>query len=299
MTTTSTPRLDLPSLSDPLTASSVKAWLERCEDAFEAWSMMNPEKELKPALKILLAGLKMEALEASQWWGENRDTLKALTTFSEFSTKIKERFLPSGWKMDALAVFYAVRQHNLPFTDFVAALQSARGILSAAGLDYKISDPTFKHHLLFFCHPLLSLRVRTLVGNTYDSTKIDSLINLMASTWASMIAEGITSQEPTSLSKSSHTTLSTSERNALRAAGGCFRCRKTPASPGWVAHTSKTCPGDPSQGITPAPTSAVVSAVSHKYDDSDDDVVPIKTIAANLGQLVRSYETSDGEDDSF
>jgi hypothetical protein len=70
--------------------SLVKAWLDRCEDAFEAFTIMNPDRELKPGLRILLAGLKMEAAEALQWWGENRESLKVLSAYADFVAKVKE-----------------------------------------------------------------------------------------------------------------------------------------------------------------------------------------------------------------
>lgn len=299
-------RLELPKLLSPVTANSVKAWLDGCEDAHEVYQLTYPDQEVKPQLRILMAGLKMDAPEASQWWSENREALKALTKWEDFVVKVKERFIPSGWKLEALATFYAVRQKNLPFSEFVAALQSARGILGTAGTNYKISDSTFKHHLLLFCHPLLSLRVRALPGLGYDTIKVDSLINLMSSTWNSMVAEGVTRQEsassgigrPSCARFGSLPPLTESEKSSLKASGGCFHCRRTPASPGWTAHTSKTCPGDPSRNIAPRSTNvaAVETLTVAAVDAWVDDVEFVRPEVPGFGIL--DYVSTDEEDAS-
>ncbi|KAH6917795.1 hypothetical protein BKA70DRAFT_1186 [Coprinopsis sp. MPI-PUGE-AT-0042] len=272
-------KLDLPSLVSPISASSVSAWLDNCEDAFEVFSTMNPTADIKVSAQITMVGLKMVAPEAAQWWNENRATMKALTTYAEFVAKVRERFTPSGWKMDALATFYATRQGKLSFADFVTAAQSARGVLGTAGSAWKITDAMFKNHLLFHCHRLLSLRVRAIPNLGYESLKVDSLINTMSSTWNSMLAEGIVRQEslPPVVGHSSRSganglpDLTLSERADLRAAGGCFHCRKTPVSPGWKAHSSKTCPGDPSRNIPPAPTPVIAAAVGVEPVEVDSE----------------------------
>ncbi|KAH6891978.1 hypothetical protein BKA70DRAFT_1440937 [Coprinopsis sp. MPI-PUGE-AT-0042] len=246
-------KLDLPSLVSPVSPSSVNAWLDGCEDAFEVFTTMNPTTDIKVSAQITMVGLKMVAPEAAQWWNENRAAMKALTTYAEFVTKVREHFTPSGWKMDALATFYATRQGNLSFADFVTAAQTTRGVLGTAGPTWKITDTMFKNHLLFHCHHLLSLCVRAIPNLGYDLLKVDSLINTMSSTWNSMLAEGI------------------AERADLRAAGGCFHCHKTPLSPGWKAHSSKTCPGDPTRNIPPAPTPVIAAAVGASPVDSDVD----------------------------
>jgi hypothetical protein len=37
---------------------------------------MNPTKTMEDSLRILLAGIKMEAAAATVWWCENRDELR-------------------------------------------------------------------------------------------------------------------------------------------------------------------------------------------------------------------------------
>ncbi|KAJ7237253.1 hypothetical protein C8J57DRAFT_1529530 [Mycena rebaudengoi] len=51
------------------------------------------------------------------------------------------------------------------------------------------------------------------------------------------------------------------EKEALRAAGGCYHCRKTLQTPGWVKHRSNSCPSDLALGIPPRGAPAVVIAV--------------------------------------
>ncbi|KAH6891553.1 hypothetical protein BKA70DRAFT_1408594 [Coprinopsis sp. MPI-PUGE-AT-0042] len=296
-------KLDLPSLVSPVSPSSVNAWLDGCEDAFEVFTTMNPTTDIKVSAQITMVGLKMVAPEAAQWWNENRAAMKALTTYAKFVTKVREHFTPSGWKMDALATFYATRQGKLSFADFVTAAQTARGVLGTAGPTWKITDSMFKNHLLFHCHRLLSLRVRAIPYLGYDSLKVDSLINTMSLTWNSMLAEGIVRQESLppvigNPSRSGANGLSVAERADLRAAGGCFHCRKTPLSPGWKAHSSKTCPGDPTRNIPPAPTPVIAAAVGalpvnsdvdseHEYADAEYDTDEFREL------VMREDEESD------
>ena len=64
-----TTKLDIPTLSD-LGPASINAWLGLCQDSFDAWSLMNPTKTIDDTLRILLAGIKMEAAPAAVWWSE-------------------------------------------------------------------------------------------------------------------------------------------------------------------------------------------------------------------------------------
>lgn len=73
--------IDIPILQGPLTPSSINNWLLHVEDSLEVWSAMNADKTLKPNLQIVLSGLKME-VSAVNWWNENRDALKKLSTWA-------------------------------------------------------------------------------------------------------------------------------------------------------------------------------------------------------------------------
>ncbi|KAJ7207221.1 hypothetical protein GGX14DRAFT_567778 [Mycena pura] len=142
-----------------------------------------------------------------------------------------------------------------------------------------------KNHLLFFSHPILRLRVSGQQNLAFETMKLDTLISNMSSTWASLVAEGVIRQPraapaplvipsttslmslPTPASSASSSSslpfvpLTHAEKEALRAAGGCYHCRKTPQSPGWVKHRSDTCPGDSALGIPPRSAPSVVAAV--------------------------------------
>jgi len=114
---------------------------------------------LKLSIQVVLTGtgIKMEAPAAKSWWNENREELKALTTWEDFVKKVKDCFVPANWKMDALAQFYGISQGSSSFMDYAARLQEARNTLSSGGTGFTISDSVFKNHLLFFSHPILAL----------------------------------------------------------------------------------------------------------------------------------------------
>ena len=207
----------------------------------------------------------MEAPTARSWWNENREELKTLTTWEDFANRVRDRFIPANWKMDALAQFYAISQGSSSFMDYTMRLQEARNALSSGGTGFTISDSVFKNHLLFFAHPILSLRMRSIPSFDYPKARVDGLIALMSATWDSMVAERVI-RAPLSttpfapLSTTSITAprpprtfvpLTDRERDALKQAGGCFRCRRTPSSPGWVQHGARNCPGDEANGRYP------------------------------------------------
>ena len=152
---------------------------------------MNPSRTIDDSLRILLAGLKMESPAAATWWSENRDTLKALTTWSAFSTAVKDCFVPANWRMDALLSFYAIHQGSSSFPDFVSRLQTARNTLASAGKGFAIHDSVMKNHLLFHSNRILCLRVCAIPSLDYNTLKPDALIGIMSSSWNSMIAEGV------------------------------------------------------------------------------------------------------------
>ncbi|KAJ7191669.1 hypothetical protein C8J57DRAFT_1549000 [Mycena rebaudengoi] len=139
--------------------------------------------------------------------------------------------------------------------------------------------------------------------------KVDALIANMSATWASLLAEGIIKLRPTPAAlaippvlppSSSSTTLPTptsassstprfspltyAEKEALRAAQGCYHCRKTPQSPGWVKHRSDSCPGDSALGAYEEGY-APVAAVFPAYDPEDDSSFS----SATDSDLDRSY----------
>ncbi|KAJ6472000.1 hypothetical protein C8R45DRAFT_1217932 [Mycena sanguinolenta] len=286
-------KLDFPKLSD-LTPSAINNWLGRCEDTYEAWQTLNLDKTLEPRLLITLAGLRMEEETAASWWNENRTSLKACTSWEAFGTRVRERFVPVNWKLVALTSFYAVHQGLAPFPSFVTQLQNARNALASAGDGYVINDPIMQNHILFHCHPLLCLRVCGQPGFVYEKLKLDGLISTMTSAWESLVAERVVKVStgattaavpllPSSSMPSSSTSfvhsLTPAERETLKAAGGCYHCKKTPQSEGWVKHRSENCPGDVASGVPARKPSharpiAVVMppVIFDEYDSSDSSL---------------------------
>ena len=88
-------KLEVPTLSGTLDASTVNGWLNLCQDSFEVHVAVNASP-LKVSIQIVLAGIKMEAPTARSWWNENREDLKSLTTCDDFATRVKDRFVPAN-----------------------------------------------------------------------------------------------------------------------------------------------------------------------------------------------------------
>jgi hypothetical protein len=121
-----------------------------------------------------------------------------------------------------------ISQGTSPFFDFVTTLQNARNALALSGMGFFINDSILKNHL-FFCHPILSLHVRSIPNFKYSEMKVDALIGIMGSTWDSMVVENIVHPSLTSNSAHAASTpclfLSDSECEKLKLAGGCFWCQ--------------------------------------------------------------------------
>ena len=299
-----TTKIDIPALSGQLDAPTITAWLATCEDTFEAWDLLNPTRPLDTGLRVLLAGLKLESPIAAQWWCENREVLKKSESWADFTTAVKDRFVPASWRLDSLARFYAISQGSSSFSDFLGRLQSARSALSGAGRGFTINDSVMKNHLLFNCNRLLSLRICAIPTFDYASLKVDNLIGLMSSTWNSMVAENVGSVRvlPQPMAPVSSRSLSETEREAIRNARGCFHCQKTPSSPGWITHNSRNCPGDKSRNIPPRMVSinaigSVVPSASIEHND-DDNSRRVPEVLAVLPSCVLGNGTdSEGESD--
>ncbi|KAF7349556.1 hypothetical protein MSAN_01746100 [Mycena sanguinolenta] len=294
-------KLEFPKLTE-LTPTAINNWLGRCEDTYKAWQVLNTEKSLDPKLLITLAGLRMEESTAASWWNKNRSTLKACTSWEAFGTRVRERFVPVNWKLTALTAFYAVYQGSAPFPSFITQLQDTRNALASAGDGYVINDAIMKNHLLFHCHPLLRLRVCGQPGFAYEKLKLDGLISTMTAAWESLVAERVvkvsagapsssvpssSTSTPSSSSSASSTpfvhSLSPVEKETLKAAGGCYHCKKTPQSEGWVKHRSENCPGDAAAGIPPRAATSVIAAVgapgfSKEYEERPSRTCPIAVV---------------------
>ena len=143
--------------------------------------------------------------------------------------------------------------------------------------------------------------MRSIPSFDYPKARVDGLIALMSSTWDSMVAERVvraplstTSVFPPRAPKT-FVPLTDRERDLLKQAGGCFRCRRTPSSPGWVQHSARNCPGDEATGITPTPVCQVAAVLGEDDDDSDDNFVTAVFPSCVLGD--GSFSEGEEEDD--
>jgi hypothetical protein len=60
-------KLEFPKLSDDPSSVVINRWLSRCEDTYEAWQALSPEKSMALCILITLAGLCMEESSAATW----------------------------------------------------------------------------------------------------------------------------------------------------------------------------------------------------------------------------------------
>ncbi|KAJ7715204.1 hypothetical protein B0H16DRAFT_1616861 [Mycena metata] len=254
-------KLDVPKFRGPMSPAAIIQWLDRVSDSFDVFVAFNDDKKLTPALRILYAGLALEEEKAMAWWGQNRTTLKALSTWEEFSTRVLQRFAPDGWKANAVRIYYSINQQSRPYADFATDLQTARTAIGSTG-NLVITDRIHVNHLLFHAHNTLQRRVLAIPGFDLETIKVDELTSLMSATWDSLLAEGVL-RTSHSTAPSHHSTsplvttsprlppLDDAEKRRITDASGCWKCRKTPASPGWTPHIGRTCPGDSALGVLP------------------------------------------------
>lgn len=66
--------------------------------------------------------------------------LKQLTTWREFTSRLKDRFMFSSWRLDTLARFYNVSQDFDGFCSLIASLEEVRNTLYSANDGYAIGD---------------------------------------------------------------------------------------------------------------------------------------------------------------
>lgn len=204
--------------------------------------------------------------------------------------------MPAGWKVRAYEEFHRVHQRGRNFAEYLVEMNKAKVALINAGPFWKVGDGVFLKTLLFNSDDILLRRVLSSTFFDLETSTSNNLIHVMSTAWSGLIAEDLVHvRTPTirpfppapvsstsagsSRSPSGATTnsfvlaLSQSVRERLRAAGRCFRCRHTPASPGWVKHDSSNCPGDPVAGIPSRPPAnqpmALITASYRVWQDHD------------------------------
>lgn len=258
-------------------------------------------------MQIKLAGMAMEEEEMAQWWDAERDDLLKLVTWGAFEKKVLEKWAPTGWKISAYEEFHRVHQKGRNFAEYLAEMNKAKVALTNAGPFWKVGDGTFLKTLLFNSDDILLRRVLSSTSFDLETSTSNDLVRVMSTAWSGLVAEGLvhvrtptirpfppapvsstsagSSRSPSGTTANSFVpALSPSERERLRAAGGCFRCRHTPASPGWVKHDSSNCPGDPVAGIPPRPPAnqpiAMIAAPYRVWQDYDREADTLQAQAA-------------------
>jgi len=177
----------VPHFSGPLTANGLKVWLGQVEDAIENYQDTHKDPVLSAKTRIRLTGAALQEPQMAEWWSSGRVKYLALTSWEDFVKKLKERFLPVGWKMDTLERFYGCMQGKRDFRTFSGELAQFHGAVP----DGVITDSIYKYHLLFFAHPQLYLCVRASPNFDVDATDltVDILTANMSHQWDSLVAE--------------------------------------------------------------------------------------------------------------
>ncbi|KAJ7259348.1 hypothetical protein C8J57DRAFT_1472119 [Mycena rebaudengoi] len=320
-------RLEVPKFKGPMSPSAIIQWLDRVSDSFDAFVTFNDDKKLTPMLRILYAGLAMEEETALAWWSENRTELRKLSKWEEFTERVLARFAPDGWKANMVRTYYLIHQQSRPYSVFATELQSARSAIGITG-PLGITDRIHTNHLLFHAHNTLQRRVLAIPGFDLEKITVDGLTSTMSATWDSLVTEGVVRvYTPTSVSaapappfssavSSRLPPLDDAEKKRISEASGCWKCRKTPSSPGWTPHIGRTCPGDTSLGILPgrdyvAVKSEPVATILWSGDDSElqppppsdgedqPDLLPSRfTVAYTEAQVANDSSYRDGNNES-
>lgn len=309
----------IPAFTGPLTPPALETWLGQCEDGFAIYTATKSSTAaaLEIATKIRLTGTQLQEPTMQAWWSAGRTEFLKLATWGDFEKRIRERFMPKGYKLIALRAFFLCSQGRLQFTDYATTLAEARNAISVT----VVSNTTYKHQLLFHSHPILLLRIMAIPDFDLDNISFDNLTSLMAMQWDSLLAENSTRRtvissnpspsapisSPISNRSASLPFLDDAEKARLTAARGCWNCRKVPSDPGWVAHVSRLCPGDTLLGIRPgrdfvsnAPSSVKQEFVSGAIllaGENDPDSQPDYNLEDEepLHPIYADYDTSDSD----
>lgn len=297
----------IPVFAGPLTANGLKQWLGACEDGFENYQDTHDNKKLGVKTRIRMTGVSLTEPQMAEWWSAGRKEYLELALWETFVDKLKDRFLPTDWKTDALFAFYRCTQGKRDFRTFAAELAAALNALPSG----MISTSVHKYHLLFGCNDHLYYRIRAVAGFSLEDTTQtpDKLTAFLAAQWDSLVIDvssrtpgrsplAVTPSPSVSLAFTSTSTPSTSpkyvplsetEKADLTAAHGCWNCRGKPGDPDWISHQRLTCPGNPTFGARPGrdfvarPPCAPVAVVfaeprlsvgepsAQLDDDSDED----------------------------
>jgi hypothetical protein len=250
----------------PVTPAAIDEWLHQCEDGFAIYASTKSDKspQLDVITQIRLTGTHLQEPTTAAWWSAGRKEFLALPSWEQFEKRIRGRFMAKGYRLLALRTFFLCAQGRLPFPEYAANLMEARNLAGSSA----ITPSIHKYQLLFHSQTTLVLRIMALPEFDIDTISIDDLTSLMSMQWDSITSEGRASIRPTFTTPSSIIStrtpsstitpptsslplLTDAERTRLSTAGGCWRCRKTPADSDWVHHVGRNCPGDAARGILP------------------------------------------------
>ncbi|KAF8524413.1 hypothetical protein BU17DRAFT_34665, partial [Hysterangium stoloniferum] len=145
----------IPPFLGPLTPTALEAWLGQCEDGFAIHASTKTDKTptLNVTTQICLTGMQLLEPTMATWWSGGRKDFLKLPSWELFEVKVKERFMPKGYKMLALWSFFLCEQGKLQFLDYAAALAET---WNAVGISV-ISTHIYKCQLLFHSHHILLL----------------------------------------------------------------------------------------------------------------------------------------------
>lgn len=194
--------LDIPELSEPITISSLTAWLLKCEIRFRRYNAWN-KNELTDNQMITEATDKLD--------------IDASPRLAAFLTRTGERLLQSTWpefkdaimaamhpnvKMDSLKEFHDIYQGDAPFMEYATRLSLAQDAVNSSAtkmIDYAVSDFLFKSILLFHSHPLLRLRILALPMFDLSAISVPELTTALSKSWDSLVAEGLVAPSSSSI----------------------------------------------------------------------------------------------------
>ncbi|KIJ26356.1 hypothetical protein M422DRAFT_272597 [Sphaerobolus stellatus SS14] len=162
----------VPAFLGPLIATVLEEWLGQCDDGFAIHAATKAEKTpaLEVPTKIRITGSQLQEPTMTAWWSSGRKEFLKLVTWESFEKKIRERFMPKGYKLLALRSFFLSR--------------------NAVG-ETIIPANIYKYQLLFHAHHILLLRIMAMPDLNIEAIDFDDLVALMSMQWESLIAEGV------------------------------------------------------------------------------------------------------------
>ncbi|KAF8521392.1 hypothetical protein BU17DRAFT_64885 [Hysterangium stoloniferum] len=276
------------SFAGPLTPTVIEGWLCQCEDRFSIYTSTKTEKapDLNIEMKIRLMGTNMQELTIAAWWNAGHMEFLRLESWETFEKQIRNRFMPKGYKMVALHTFFLCAQNHLPFLQYSATLADAHNALGPN----IIMAAIYKYQLLFHAHHMLVLRIMVIPDFVLEDISFNNLVALMSMQWESFVMEILATHStlrtspmadsispipplPQANEPQNSNPLSLTDCERLSAVGGCWRCQKVPTDSRWTPHIGHTCPGDPSQGVSPSPDfvpppPVIKNAVIRKHKDT-------------------------------